>query len=88
VDLVATSRGLGFAVQRGIVAGLLHGLAAGGAFGLGHYIADGREAQKPWPVRVRRFGDTRLVRPNFAARIRGGSLSAPPSRSRSCSSTS
>lgn len=72
VDLVATSRGLGFAVQRGIVAGLLHGLAAGTAFGLGHYAADGRAAQKPWPARVRRFGGARLARPNLADRIRWG----------------
>lgn len=72
VDLVATSRGLGFAVQRGIVAGLLHGLAAGTAFGLGHFIAEDRAAQKPWPVRVRRLGGTRLVRPNLGDRVRWG----------------
>ena len=72
VDLVATTRGLSFAIQRGLVAGLLHGLAAGAAFGVGHYIADSREAQKHWPVRVRRFGDSRLVRPDLAARVRWG----------------
>ena len=72
VDLVATSRGLGFAVRRGVVAGLLHGLAAGTAFGLGHYVADGRAAQRPWPARVRRLGGARLVRPNLADRIRWG----------------
>lgn len=51
VDLVATSRGLEFALVRGVVVGLMHGLAAGLIFGLIYWFMSGREALKPLQVR-------------------------------------
>lgn len=53
VDLVATSRGLQFALVRGTVVGVLHGLAAGLIFGLIYWSMSGRERLKPLQVRAR-----------------------------------
>jgi hypothetical protein len=53
VDLVATSRGLEFALARGIVVGVLHGLAAGLIFGLIYWSMSGHERLKPLQVRAK-----------------------------------
>ncbi|MFJ8828115.1 trypsin-like peptidase domain-containing protein [Streptomyces sp. NPDC102467] len=53
VDLVATSRGLEFALVRGLVVGVLHGLAAGLVFGLIYWSMSGRERLKPLQVRAK-----------------------------------
>ncbi|MFT7839257.1 hypothetical protein Q5530_24195 [Saccharothrix sp. BKS2] len=74
VDLVATSRGLDFAVRRGIVVGLLHGAVAAVAFGLVYRFADGSEALKPSPVRVRVFGGLQRRGAPFTARITSGAV--------------
>jgi hypothetical protein len=52
VDLVVTSRGLTFALVRGLVVGLLHGLTAAVVFGLVYRYASEREAFRPSPVRI------------------------------------
>ena len=74
VDLVATSHGLGFALVRGLVVGLLHGTAAGLLFGLVYWYASEREAFKPSPVRITLSGGTRRTRGNVAARFVGGTV--------------
>jgi hypothetical protein len=74
VDLLGTSHGLSFAVRRGIVVGLLHGLVAGLLFGLMYRVADGNEALKPSPVRVRLFGGPKQLGPRYFARITTGVL--------------
>ncbi|MPY53535.1 NACHT domain-containing protein [Streptomyces acidicola] len=56
VNLIATSHGLGFAIRRGVVVGLLHGLVFGVALGYIYRRADGTEILKPRPVQVRPFG--------------------------------
>ncbi|MFD7531943.1 NACHT domain-containing protein [Streptomyces sp. NPDC059849] len=53
VDLVATSRGLEFAMARGVVVGLLHGLVAGLVFGFIYWVMAGREGLKPLQVRTK-----------------------------------
>ncbi|MDH6124840.1 NACHT domain-containing protein [Kitasatospora sp. GP82] len=58
VDLVATSHGLGFALVRALVVGLLHGLAAGTVCGLVYWFASRHEDLKPSPVRLRIRGGT------------------------------
>jgi hypothetical protein len=55
IDLFGTSHGLGFAVRRGIVVGLLHGSVAALAFGFLFRLAEGSETLKPSPVRIRLF---------------------------------
>ncbi|WP_156077266.1 hypothetical protein [Saccharothrix sp. NRRL B-16314] len=74
VDLIATSHGLDFAVRRGIVVGSLHGLVAALAFGLVYRLADGSDALKPSPVRVRLLGGHRPRRAPFTARVAAGAL--------------
>lgn len=74
VDLLGTSHGLSFAVRRGVVVGLLHGLVAGLLFGLMYWVADGNEALKPSPVRVRLFGGPRQLGARYVARITSGVL--------------
>jgi hypothetical protein len=74
VDLLGTSHGLSFAVRRGLVVGLLHGLVAGLLFGLMCRVADGNEALKPSPVRVRLFGGPRQLGARYVARITSGVL--------------
>jgi GTPase SAR1 family protein len=74
IDLLGTSHGLSFAVRRGIVVGLLHGLVAGLLFGLMYRIADGNEALKPSPVRIRLFGGPRQLGARYVARITSGVL--------------
>jgi hypothetical protein len=57
VDLVATSRGVAFAIVQGVVVGALHGLVVGSAFGLLCWFAQRGKALKPCsPVRIRIFG--------------------------------
>jgi hypothetical protein len=72
VDLVATSLGLEFAVCRALVVGLLHGLVGGLAFAMMYWIADGRHALRPSPVRIRLLGGSRPVRGRLAARLEVG----------------
>jgi hypothetical protein len=74
VNLLGTSHGLGFAVRRGLVVGLLHGLVAGLLFGLMCRVADGNEALKPSPVRIRLFGGPRQLGARYFARITSGVL--------------
>ncbi|MFJ5675696.1 NACHT domain-containing protein [Streptomyces sp. NPDC093097] len=77
VDLVATSFGLGFALERGLVVGLLHGLVAGLGFGLGYGFVS-RGAAKPARVRVQLFGRTGEKRGRFLPRFKVGlALGAP-----------
>jgi NACHT domain len=59
IDLVITHGGLGFALQRGLAVGLLHGVAGGLGFGLMYWFADGRQALKPTPVYIRLTGGAR-----------------------------
>lgn len=59
VDLIGTAHGPGFAIQRGLVVGTLHGLVAALVFGLIYWIADRNDLIKPSPVRVRLFGRRR-----------------------------
>jgi hypothetical protein len=82
VDLIATSRGIGFALLRGLLVGLLHGLATGLLFGLAYHFTSEGEEFKPSPVRIsivgrmRSFGGTRQahgkVRPRFLIGLGGG----------------
>jgi hypothetical protein len=72
IDLVVTSRGLGFAVQRGVAVGLLHGLVGGIAFGLLYRFADGRRPLKPSPVRVQLRGGTRQLGARLTGRLKIG----------------
>ncbi|WP_428935976.1 trypsin-like peptidase domain-containing protein [Streptomyces sp. ACT015] len=53
VDLVATAFPLGFALRRGAVVGVLHGLAAGSVFGFIYWWMSGRGRIKPLQVRAR-----------------------------------
>jgi hypothetical protein len=74
VDLLGTSHGLGFAIRRGLVVGLLHGLVAGALFALLYRIADGNQALKPSPVRIRLFGGPKQLGAPYAARITWGAV--------------
>jgi hypothetical protein len=68
VDLIATSHGLRFALERGFVVGVLHGLVAGLSFGLAYgYIARG--AAEPSRVRLRIYGVARGFRAKFVPRF-------------------
>ncbi|MCB5907367.1 NACHT domain-containing protein [Streptomyces pinistramenti] len=69
IDLIATSHGLGFAIRRGTVAGLLHGLVTGLAFGFVYWLADSSDLLKPSPVRARLFGRPRHMGARFSARV-------------------
>ncbi|MFG2226291.1 NACHT domain-containing protein [Streptomyces sp. NPDC048644] len=69
IDLIATSHGLGFAIRRGVVVGLLHGLVTGGAFGFVYWLADGSELLKPSPVQVRLFGRPQHLGARFSAKV-------------------
>jgi hypothetical protein len=72
VDLVATSLGLEFALRRALVVGLLHGLVGGLAFAGMYWIADGRHALRPSPVRIRLLGGARPGRGSLVDRLRVG----------------
>jgi hypothetical protein len=74
VDLLGTSYGLDFAIRRGLVVGLLHGIVAGLLFGLMYRVADGNQALKPSPVRIRLFGGPKQLGAQYAARITSGVL--------------
>ncbi|MPY63128.1 NACHT domain-containing protein [Streptomyces spongiae] len=76
VDLIATSHGLGFAIRRGVVVGVLHGLVGGVAFGYIYRLADRSDLLKPSPVRVRLFGGPRQLGARFSAKVVTGSLVA------------
>ncbi|MFI6056116.1 hypothetical protein ACIBCO_39380 [Streptomyces violascens] len=65
VDLIATSHGLGFAIRRGLVVGLLHGIVSGLAFGYVYRYADGTELLMPRPVEVRLSGGDRELDRQF-----------------------
>ncbi|MHB9759147.1 NACHT domain-containing protein [Streptomyces sp. BYX5S] len=59
VNLIATSHGLEFAILRGVVVGLLHGLVSGPAFGYAYWRANTAQRPRPSPVRVRLTGHDR-----------------------------
>ncbi|MCX4834438.1 hypothetical protein OG746_37605 [Streptomyces sp. NBC_01016] len=60
VNLIATSHGLGFAILRGLVVGLLHGLVSGPAFGYAYWRANSVPQSEPRPpVQVRLTGHDR-----------------------------
>ncbi|MFE6894832.1 NACHT domain-containing protein [Streptomyces sp. NPDC057694] len=59
VNLIATSHGLGFAILRGVVVGLLHGLVSGPAFGYAYWRANSVQRSRPSPVQVRLTGRDR-----------------------------
>lgn len=69
VDLVGTSRGLDFAILRGLVVGALHGLMVGLVFGGVYWFAEGNERLKPSPVRIRLFRGPRQLQSRLAARL-------------------
>ncbi|BBC35361.1 hypothetical protein SGFS_066550 [Streptomyces graminofaciens] len=76
VNLVATSYGLGFAIRRGLVVGLLHGLVFGLALGYVYWRADGTDSEllKPRPVRARLFTRDRRPDKGFSHKVVLGSL--------------
>ncbi|MER7396509.1 NACHT domain-containing protein [Streptomyces sp. NPDC000151] len=72
VDLIGTHYGLGFAVERGLVVGLLHGLVAGLGFGCLYAFVSRRAEAKPSRVRVKVFSRTRENRGSFLRRFMVG----------------
>lgn len=75
VDLIGTSRGLDFAVRRGLVVGTLHGVVAALVFGLIYWIADRKGLIKPSPARVRLFhGSRQRTDAPYGTRIKYGAL--------------
>ena len=58
VDLITTSHGLGFTVERGLVTGVLHGLVAGPGVGLAYRFVS-RGAAEPSRVRMMISGKSR-----------------------------
>ncbi|WP_145969033.1 NACHT domain-containing protein, partial [Streptomyces hyaluromycini] len=74
VDLIATSHGLGFAIQHGLVVGLLHGLVTGLAFGLLYRRIAYNYLLRPFPVGVRLFGRSRQHGGRLAQKVVIGSL--------------
>ncbi|MFK0265874.1 NACHT domain-containing protein [Streptomyces angustmyceticus] len=69
VDLVATERGIGFALGRGLVVGLLHGLLAGLVFGFVYGLVSGGAPREPSRVRIQIFGGTRQTRAKVVPRL-------------------
>ncbi|MGW0791198.1 NACHT domain-containing protein [Streptomyces sp. NPDC002911] len=74
VNLVATSYELGFAIRRGLVVGLMHGLVWGLALGYVYWRADGADLLKPRPVRARLFTRDRQPDKGFSHKVVLGSL--------------
>ncbi len=74
VDLVATAHGFRFAVVRGLLVGLLHGLAAGSLFGFVYWHLSARAALRPSPVRMRIGLGTPVTRRNARTRFLIGLL--------------
>jgi hypothetical protein len=72
VDLVATQLGLGFAVRRGLVVGLLHGVVGGLAFGQAYRYADSHHPLRPSPVRIRLTGGGRQLGVRLTNRLKIG----------------
>lgn len=72
VDLVVTPYGLGFALERGLAVGVLHGLVGGLAFGLMYWFADSRHPLKPSPVRIRLKGGARQLGARLTTRLKIG----------------
>ncbi|MFF4751467.1 NACHT domain-containing protein [Streptomyces sp. NPDC002514] len=78
VDLIATTRGLGFAIVRGLLVCLLHGLVAGLVFALVYEFAPRGAAAKPSTLRIQIFGETRRNGAEIARRfILGIGFGAP-----------
>ncbi|WP_411142169.1 NACHT domain-containing protein [Streptomyces sp. x-80] len=79
VDLVATSHGLGFAIVRGLLVWLLHGLVAGLVFGVVYEFAPRGAASKPSTLRIQIFGETRRNGAEIARRFMLGVVFGVPS---------
>ncbi|MFB7494553.1 NACHT domain-containing protein [Streptomyces sp. NPDC056161] len=78
VDLIATTRGLGFAIVRGLLVCLLHGLVAGLVFAFVYEFAPRGAASKPSTLRIQIFGETRRNGAEIARRfILGIGFGAP-----------
>ena len=71
VDLVVTSRGIGFILERSLVVGLLHGLVVGLVFGTLYGVVS-REAVEPSRVRIQIFGRDRKRKTRFVPRLKIG----------------
>lgn len=69
VDLVATENGPGFAIVRGFLVWLLHGLVAGLVFGFVYEFAPRGAASKPSTLRIQIFGETRRNGSEIARRF-------------------
>ena len=67
VDLVGTAHGLGFAIARGLMIWLLHGLVAGSVFGLVYGFVPRGAASEPSTLRIQLFGG---IRQNAAEIVR------------------
>jgi hypothetical protein len=72
IDLIATPFGLGFALHRALVVGVLHGLIGGLAFGLMYWFADNHHVLKPSPVRIRLTVGARQLGPRLTTRLKIG----------------
>ncbi|MEU1629661.1 NACHT domain-containing protein [Streptomyces sp. NPDC020096] len=79
VDLVATTHGFGFAIVRGLLVWLLHGLVAGLVFGFVYEFAPRGAASKPSTLRIQIFGETRRNGAEIARRFRLGLVFGVPS---------
>ncbi|WP_052230287.1 NACHT domain-containing protein [Streptomyces sp. CT34] len=69
VDLVAASKGLGFAITRGLLVGFLHGLVAGLAFGVVYGFMSKGSPVEPSRLRIQVFGGSRARRAKFLPRF-------------------
>ncbi|MFG2864415.1 NACHT domain-containing protein [Streptomyces sioyaensis] len=78
VDLVATPHELGFAIVRGLLVWLLHGLVAGLAFGFAYGFAPRGAASKPSTLRIQIFGKTRRNGAEITRRFMLGLVFAVP----------
>jgi hypothetical protein len=73
VDTFGTTYGVGFAVQRAFVVGVLHGIVVGAAFGVFHLLASRHDSLRPAPVRIRLTGPRdAAVGARVAARLSHG----------------
>ncbi|MGW3950816.1 NACHT domain-containing protein [Streptomyces sp. NPDC004752] len=79
VDLIATTRGLGFAIVRGLLVWLLHGLVAGLVFAFVYEFAPRGAGSKPSTLRIQIFGETRRNGAEIARRFMLGLVFGVPS---------
>jgi NACHT domain/Trypsin-like peptidase domain len=79
VDLVTPRHSLGFAIVRGLLVCLLHGLVAGLVFGLVYEFAPRGAASEPSTLRIQIFGQTRRNGAEIARRFMLGLVFGVPS---------